>query len=395
VSDDGSGRRGGARSRAASSPLARLLDANGLVVICGSGGVGKTTVAAALGAGVADRTTRKVLVLTVDPARRLATALGLDRSLGNVPVRVNAASGPGQLWMAMLDTKQSWDALVRRHAPDAATREAILGNSLYKNFTGKFIAAHDYIAAERLHELDATGDWDLIVVDTPPSRHALDFLEAPGRMAEFFGSRLLRWLTVPYRSKVFNFASKPFLAVADRVLGAQFLSDIAEFFILFQTMERGFVARARAVERTLRAVGTTFVVVSTLEHAPAAEAEVLARELRRRKFALGAVVANRVLPADLVAPETKAAAEQLRSRLGPLATEVAGALGEGQAAAPVASVLGQVLAGYRNLYVAVSRQAAVDDRLAAMAPFVAHAPLLDREITDLDGLVELAHTLGG
>ena len=162
--------------------LGRLLDANGLVVVCGSGGVGKTTVAAALGAGVAARTTRKVLVLTVDPARRLATALGLDRALGNVPVRVEAASiepAGGQLWMAMLDTKQSWDALVRRHAPDAATRDAILGNPLYQNITGQFVAAHDYIAAERLHELDASGDWDLIVVDTPPSRHALDFLEAP------------------------------------------------------------------------------------------------------------------------------------------------------------------------------------------------------------------------
>src|SRR4051794_7488854 len=385
--------RGGARGR---PPLARLLDANGLVVVCGSGGVGKTTMAAALGAGVASRTTRKVLVLTVDPARRLASALGLDRALGNVPVRVEAEGvgpGAGQLWMAMLDTKQSWDALVRRHAPDAATRDAILGNPLYQNITSQFVAAHDYIAAERLHELDASGDWDLIVVDTPPSRHALDFLEAPARMAEFFGSRLLRWLTVPYRSKMFNMASKPFLAVADRVLGAQFLSDIAEFFILFQTMERGFVSRARAVERTLRAVGTTFVVVSTLEHAPAEEAETLGRELRRRKFALGALVANRTLPEALLAPEARQAAAELAARREALAGDLARTLDAGADA--VGSVLDQVLAGFGNLEVAAGRQAAIGARLAAMAPFVARAPLLDREITDLDALVELSRTLGG
>ncbi|MEA3213939.1 MAG: hypothetical protein QOJ19_95, partial [Acidimicrobiia bacterium] len=242
--------------------LTTLLDKHRLAVVCGAGGVGKTTVAAALGVGVAARSDRRVLVLTVDPARRLATALGLDRALGNEPVRVDQP-GKGQLWVAMLDTKQSWDDLVRRHAPDRKTRDAILSNPLYQNLTGKFVAAHDYIAAERLHELDATGEWDLIVIDTPPSRHALDFLQAPARMAEFFGSRLLRWLTVPYRSKVFNLASRPFFAIADRTLGAQFLSDIAEFFILFQTMEAGFVTRARAVDRTLRSEGTSFVVVTT------------------------------------------------------------------------------------------------------------------------------------
>lgn len=396
----GSG-RGAARGRSRSRPpLGRLLDANGLVVVCGSGGVGKTTMAAALGAGVAARTTRKVLVLTVDPARRLAGALGLDRALGNVPVRIDSPAldpGAGQLWMAMLDTKQSWDALVRRHAPDAATRDAILGNPLYQNITSQFVAAHDYIAAERLHELDASGDWDLIVVDTPPSRHALDFLEAPERMAEFFGSRLLRWLTVPYRSKVFNLASKPFLAVADRVLGAQFLSDIAEFFILFQTMESGFVSRARAVEATLRAVGTTFLVVSTLEDTPAEEAEAMVRELRRRKFALGAVVANRVLPPALSTPRTRAAAQDLSARRAALAEALAASLATRRqpvAAGDVEVVLDQVLAGYQNLRVAATRQATVLGRLEAMAPFVARAPMVGHELTDVERLLELAGAVG-
>ena len=172
----------------------------------------------------------------------------------------------------MLDTKAGWDELVRRHAPDAATRDAILANPLYQNITGRFVHSHDYIAMERLHELHASGRYDLVIVDTPPSRNALDFLDAPARMAEFFGSRLLRWLTVPYRSRLFTAASKPFYQVADRVLGSQFLQDIAEFFILFQSMETGFVARAREVEQLLVDPRTTFVVVTTLEAAPSHEA---------------------------------------------------------------------------------------------------------------------------
>ena len=145
----------------------------------------------------------------------------------------------GELWAAMLDTKQSWDDLVRRHAPDAATRDAILANPLYKNITGRFVQSHDYIAMERLYEIHASGTYDLIVVDTPPTRNAIDFLEAPERMADFFSSRLLRWLTVPARSRVLNMASKPFYSVADRILGSKFLEDIAEFFLLFQTMYDG------------------------------------------------------------------------------------------------------------------------------------------------------------
>ncbi len=155
-------------------------------------------------------------MLTVDPARRLATALGLEQ-FGNVETRVPARAvrrrrggAPGELWVAMLDTKQSWDDLVRAHAPDAETRDAILANPLYRNITAKFVQSHDYIAMERLHEIHASGRYDLIVVDTPPTRNAIDFLDAPERMADFFSSRLLRWLITPYRSRLVNAASKPF-----------------------------------------------------------------------------------------------------------------------------------------------------------------------------------------
>ncbi|MFM7764103.1 MAG: ArsA family ATPase, partial [Sphingomonadales bacterium] len=196
----------------------------------------------------------RVLVLTIDPARRLATALGLE-GIGNearrVPDAVVAAAvgAPprGELWAAMLDMKQSWDDLVRTHAEDEATAERILENRLYRNLTSRFVQSHDYIAMERLFEIHSAGEYDLIVIDTPPTRNAIDFLEAPARMADFFGSRLLKWLTLPYRvggkrgSRMINVASRPFYQVADRILGSKFLEDIAEFFLNFQSMYDGFV----------------------------------------------------------------------------------------------------------------------------------------------------------
>ena len=291
-----------ARSATPSGSLDALLAAKEIVVTCGSGGVGKTTTAAAAAAMAAAEHGGRVLVLTVDPARRLANALGLE-AFGNVERRIDdsafAAAGVvprGELWVAMLDTKQSWDDLVRRHAPDEATRDAILANPLYENITTRFVHSHDYIAMERLYDIHATGAYDLLVVDTPPSRNALDFLDAPARMAEFFSSRLLRWLTVPYRSRVMTAASRPFYQLADRILGSQFLQDIADFFILFQTMHDGFVERARAVQRVLSDTRTTFVVVSTLEPSPLHEAEFFIDALRDRKLHLGAVVLNKVLP---------------------------------------------------------------------------------------------------
>ncbi len=285
-----------------SGTLEQLLASREIVVTCGSGGVGKTTTAAAAAAMAAAQLGGKVLVLTVDPARRLATALGLEQ-FGNVETRVPdelfVAAGVeprGELWAAMLDTKQSWDDLIETHAPDAETRDAILANPLYQNIAGKFVQSHDYIAMERLYEIHSSGRYDLIVVDTPPTRNALDFLEAPERMADFFSSRLLRWLIAPYRSRLYNAASRPFYSVADRMLGSQFLGDIAEFFILFQTMYDGFVERAEAVTRTLADRRTTFVVVTTLEPAPVREADFFIDALDERGFDLGAVVLNKVLP---------------------------------------------------------------------------------------------------
>ena len=375
-----------------------LLATKEMVLVCGSGGVGKTTTAAALGLQAATELGGRVLVLTVDPARRLADALGLGAAgVGNAEVRVPNNRLPtkprGELWMAMLDTKASWDELVTRHAPDDATRTAILANPLYRNITSRFVHSHDYIAMERLHELHASGRYDLVIVDTPPSRHALDILDAPGRMREFFGSRLLRWLTVPYRSRLFTAASKPFYQVADRILGSNFLRDVADFFVLFQQMEQGFVKRARETEAMLEDPRTTFIVVTTLEAAPATEAKYLVSELARRKLPLGAVVANRVLPESLRLIGARQSASHMVEEAEELATVLASSLKADRDL--VARVLTEVGSRFHDLGVVAARQAERQAELAAICPLVVPVPWLDHDVDDLSTLASVGRSAWG
>ena len=269
-----------------------------MIIVSGPGGVGKTTSAAALGVLAARHFSKRVLVLTVDPARRLATALGLD-ALGNAEVPVHLADAQGSLTMAMIDTKASWDDMVRRHAPDSATRERVLANDLYKTLTSRFVHSHDYVVTERLFDAHETGNYDLVIVDTPPSRSALSVLDAPRRMEQFFSSRLLKLLTAPTQSRLLSIASRPFFLVADRILGAAFLSDIAEFFTLFRTMEGPIVSRARRVGALLADPATAYVVVTSAESVAMAEAHYLVDELRRRQHRLEVVLANRLMPTQL------------------------------------------------------------------------------------------------
>jgi anion-transporting ArsA/GET3 family ATPase len=369
-------------------------------VACGPGGVGKTTTAAAAAATAAARLGGKVLVLTVDPARRLADALGLD-GIGNserrVPNDTYAAAGVtprGELSAAMLDTKESWDDLIRHHAPDARTRDEILANPLYRNIAGRFVQSHDYIAMERLFEIHAEGIYDLIVVDTPPTRNALDFLDAPERMADFFSSRLLRWLIVPYRSRLVNFASKPFYQVADRILGTQFLADIAEFFILFQTMYAGFIERARAVQRLLADRRTSFMVVSTLETVPLREAEFFAQSVTERKLHLGAIVLNKVLPDYLRDPPAALVAESLRDRAPELAGALAPAVGDGDTA-QIRRVLTEVGQNYLDYQVVAQREAEQQAELSVAPETLVSVPYFDTDIHDLSGLLRLGGRLWG
>jgi anion-transporting ArsA/GET3 family ATPase len=376
--------------------LEQLLAAKEIVICCGAGGVGKTTTAAAAAAMAAVSLGGKVLVLTVDPARRLADALGMQE-LGNAEVRVPdsvmKAAGVeprGELWAAMLDAKQSWDELVRRHAPDAATVARILGNPLYQNISGRFAQGNEYIAMERLYEIHCTGVYDLIVVDTPPTRHALDFLEAPDRMAEFFSSRLLRWLTAPGRSRMLTLASRPFYQVADRILGSQFLQDIAEFFLLFQTMYGGFVQRADAVKRLVHGKRTTFIVVTTLEATPLREAEHFIEALAGMGLHPGALVLNRVLPEYLREPASSAVAGRLRVDGPALAAELGADAGE---PAAVARVLREVGESFLNFEVVAKREAEKRGELAARPDIVVTVPFFDTDIYDLAGLLDLGRTL--
>jgi anion-transporting ArsA/GET3 family ATPase len=389
-----------------STTLEQLIATKEIVVCCGSGGVGKTSVAAATALGAATRLGGKTLVLTIDPARRLATALGLD-GIGNeahrVPNEVLKTAGiepRGELWAAMLDTKQSWDDLVRRHARDAETANRILENHMYTNLTARFVQSHDYIAMERLFEIHASGEYDLIIVDTPPTRNAVDFLDAPARMSEFFGGRLLRWLTLPYRvggkrsMRMINFASRPFYQLADRVLGSKFLEDIAEFFLNFQSMYDGFVERAQSVERLLHDRRTTFAVVTTLEAAPLYEAEHFCTELRDRGFHLGALVLNKTLPDSLLDPEGAVASTKFVEQAAALAELLAShpnpALADPARTARVLRTIGE---SYANFSVVAMREAELRAELARVPDVVIRIPGFEHDISDVESLVAICDAL--
>lgn len=396
--------------------LEGLLASREMILVAGSGGVGKTTIAAALGIAAVQRHSARVLVVTVDPARRLASALGLE-AFGNEAVAIDpegfadaGVSIRGELHAAMLDTKAGWDSLIRRHAPDAHVRQAVLDNLLYQNITGRFVQSHDYLAMEQLHDLHASGEYDLVIVDTPPSRSAISILDAPSRMVEFFGSRLLRWLTVPYRSRLFSIASRPFQQVADRILGSHFLQDIADFFVLFQAMEEGFVRRAREVESLLVDPRTAFVIVTTLETAPSREAEYLASALAAREMPLGAIVANRVLPAETASPAASESANRLVDRAdGDLAARVAERLSESVGDAPagsgegrsevdpqtVAQVLSALGRGFDDIALVAAREGERRVELESLCPTLVSVPWMAGDIHDLAGLAELAGHLRG
>lgn len=397
------------------SSVEALVAAKEIVVVCGPGGVGKTTVAASIAAMAASSQGGRVLVLTVDPARRLADALGLRAvAPGSGPASSWLGSGAlaaqqvarsafedanvaprGELWAEMLDTKLAWDHLVMRHAPNRATARRILDNPLYQNISGRFVQSHDYIAVERLYELHSEGNYDLIVVDTPPTRNAVDFLLAPQRMADFFSSRLLRLLAVPYRSRLLDVAARPFYYVADRVLGSQFLEDIAEFFILFQTLSEGFVSRALEVERLLSDRRTTFVVVSTLETVPVREAEAFIDMLPSKGLHLGALVLNKVLPGYLMDGALASLADRMSSKAAEAAAELCapGRPLEGNDPSLVARVLGEIGVNFNNLSVVAKREAAQRSELSRSPAVVAVVPELDEDVHDLAGVLRFGRDL--
>ncbi|MGK9460202.1 ArsA family ATPase [Streptomyces sp. G6] len=306
---------------------ARVLDVDPLledpqtriVVCCGSGGVGKTTTAAALGLRAAERG-RKVVVLTIDPARRLAQSMGID-SLDNTPRRVKGVddAAGGELHAMMLDMKRTFDEIVEAHAdPDRAA--AILGNPFYQSLSAGFAGTQEYMAMEKLGQLRARDDWDLIVVDTPPSRSALDFLDAPKRLGSFLDGKLIRVLLAPAKvggragMKFLNVGMSMMTGVLGKVLGGQFLKDVQTFVAAMDSMFGGFRTRADATYKLLQAPGTAFLVVAAPERDALREAAYFVERLAAEDMPLAGLVLNRVhgSGADrLSAERALAAAENL------------------------------------------------------------------------------------
>jgi anion-transporting ArsA/GET3 family ATPase len=285
----------------------RMVEAKKVIVCAGSGGVGKTTTAAAIALQAAV-IGKKAAVVTIDPARRLASSLGL-KELSNEPKRVAtekfAAANltpQGELHAMMLDTKSTFDHVVITYAPSSKQAQQILDNRFYRNISGTLSGTHEYMAMEKLYELHSENIYDLIVIDTPPTRNALDFLDAPRRMTDFLDSKLLRWFLLPYMKaggglfRIANVAATTFLKVVKRIVGAEVLQDTAEFFGSLEGMYDGFKQRARDVTALLHSQVTSFVVVTSPATEAVAEACYFASRLEESGLPFGAVVVNRVHP---------------------------------------------------------------------------------------------------
>lgn len=266
-----------------------------IIVCAGSGGVGKTTTSAAIALEGA-QLGRRACVVTIDPAKRLADALGLD-ALTNKPGKIDG-DWSGELWALMLDTKNTFDSLVERYAATVEQAKGILDNRLYRNLSGALSGTQEYMAMEKLYELHESSDFDLIVVDTPPTRNALDFLDAPRRLTRFLDNRVFRLLMMPTRAymRAVSVATQAFLRTISKVVGGEVVADAVAFFQAFEGMEEGFRRRAAAVLKLLESSGTAFVLVTSPRRDAVDEATYFADRLRESSIGVDALVVNRVHP---------------------------------------------------------------------------------------------------
>lgn len=361
--------------------VAELLDGKRVCICAGSGGVGKTTTSAAIAAGMAARG-KKVAVLTIDPAKRLADSLGLPE-LGNTERRVDPAlfteagvdPGGGELWAMMLDSKQTFDEVVRKHAPDAETRDRILSNRIYEQLSAALAGSQEYMAMEKLFEIHAEDRYDLLVLDTPPSRDALDFLDAPKRLTQFIEGRALQVFMRPagLGMKLFGRGTSLMFSVLRRITGVNLLEDLAEFFQAFSGMVEGFRERARRVNELLADRRTSFLVVCGPQGEPISEAVYFHRKLIEAELPFGGVIVNKVhygweFPSDS----------------GELRDELSEALGDEDLAGRAV----ENLADYAALSARDRRN--VEHLVAEMRTrAVIQVPYLDEDVHDLAGLMEV------
>jgi anion-transporting ArsA/GET3 family ATPase len=355
--------------------LHRLARDAEIIVTAGSGGVGKTTTAAVLALEGA-RAGRRAVVVTIDPAKRLADALGLE-GLSNKPSKIEG-DWPGELWAMMLDTKSTFDDLVATHSTDPKQAERILGNRFYKNISGALSGTQEYMAMEKLYELHVANKFDLVVVDTPPTRHALDFLNAPRRLTRFLDHRLYRILMAPTRGlmKAANVATQAFVRTLSKVVGAEVLEDAITFFTAFSGMEEGFKNRANIVFELLASPRTAFVLVASPRRDTVVEADFFARRLAESGIEVRALIVNRMHPrfGDGLA---EASRERARTLEG--------------------TDLGGLYANLADFRLVASRE---EEHLAGLADRVAPAPVirvpfLRTDVHDLDGLSEVGSHLFG
>ena len=281
--------------------ILELIERKEVVICAGSGGVGKTTTSAAIAAGMAQRG-MKVAVLTIDPARRLADSLGLP-DLGNEerqvdPARLKAAGlgGEGELWAMTLDAKQTFDDLVEAHAPDAQARDAVLSNPIYRELSNAVAGSQEYMAMEKLHELHRESRYDLLVLDTPPTRNALDFLDAPARLSRFIDSRSLQFFRAGSRAGLglVGRGTAVLFSVMKRATGVDLLEDLATFFNAFGDMADGFRERAKRVDALLADSRTTFLLVTSPRAASISEAAFFSRKLGELDLPFGGIIVNRM-----------------------------------------------------------------------------------------------------
>jgi len=358
-----------------------ILAGKDICICAGSGGVGKTTTSAAIAAGMAARGLR-VCVLTIDPAKRLADSLGL-RELGNEASQVDPAlferhgiEMKGELWAMMLDAKATFDDLVARQAPDEESRDRVLNNRIYQQISNALAGSQEYMAMEKLFELHTEGRFDLLVLDTPPTRNALDFLDAPKRLTQFIEGRSLRVFMKPtgLAARVAGRGASVALSVFKRIVGFDLLADLAEFFNAFSGMVDGFQARAKRVNSLLADPHTCFLVVCGPQGEPIDEAVYFHRKLVEAKLPFGGTIVNKV----------HYPAERLRGDgedLGATLVEKLGDEGLGRRVA-------ENFADYQAL---AERDARNIEHLAAELRTKAtiRVPYLDEDIHDLGGLAEI------
>jgi anion-transporting ArsA/GET3 family ATPase len=389
---------------------ADLLLHRRIVVCVGTGGVGKTTVAAALAAEAARRG-RRTLVLTIDPARRLADALGVAE-IGNQPVSLSddrsrelGVPEGASLEAVMLDMKSTFDELVRRFADSPETIERILQNPIYQHVSDALAGSSEYAAMEKVHELCESGRYDLVVVDTPPSQHALDFLDAPQRLLEFLDSRVVQMLLHPafaagrFGFRIFQRAARRVLQIFERVSGLSFLEDISEFLLAFEGMSEGFRERAHRVRAMLLGPESAFVLVAGPSPEAAQNALTFLDHLNESRVPLSGVVVNRMRrwpgPGDGRAPEALLHPEDLGAETDALAAALAElGCGAGEPAQRAARAAVEATSGYASLVDLDWRStASLEKRARAGGLFLRRVPEMARDVHDLAGLGRMADHL--